>query len=175
MQHETWRSWLPLAVPFLIFSLLFGERILKHILRQREERELLRRAKTKSNDSGPIIRQRRILKQCSNCENFGIILPCRDAAGRTYCSSDCMYWVALGPVDFCENCMQQTTNTSTGDIIRHNGFGLRFGDSKSRCTICRSVEQRLWYAFFDIRLIPRHKYRVIYRDPKQFYSRRFRS
>lgn len=159
----------------LVGSLLIGERVvnwLRFRLKPAHERALLERAQRSKPASDGGARQRGALKGCANCGAASLTLPHRDASGATYCSEECLIWSALGPTEFCEQCVRHTADESTGDMNRFNGIGRSFGGTRLRCTRCRSVVRRFWFTFFFVPLIPLGQYRVLQASPTEFYTRK---
>ena len=63
--------------------------------------------------------------------------------------------------EFCPQCIAETTDESLKGYFTINGIGLRLLGSRSKCDICGSVIQRLWFCFV-IPIFPISKYRVKY-------------
>lgn len=163
-----------IPIVLLVAALLVGERLAKTIgywMKPAQERALLERAKRARPVQGGVP-QRGALKGCSNCGVASLTLPYRDGSGATYCSDVCLIWAALGPTDYCQACLQQTSDESPGDMNRMNGIGRGFGGAGQRCPRCRSVVRRVWFTFFFVPLIPLGQYRVIQASPTEFYARR---
>jgi hypothetical protein len=136
------------------------------------EKALLERAKRAMPAAGPVAEQRSALKGCANCGTPSITLPYRDGSGRSYCSDDCLLWGALGPTQFCERCVSETTDKSPGNLQRMNGIGLGFSGKSDRCARCRSVVRQVWFTFFYVPLVPLAKYRVIHPNVTQYWARK---
>jgi hypothetical protein len=138
------------------------------------EKELLERAMRAVPAAGPTAEQRSALKSCANCGTPGIVLQYRDGSGRTYCSDDCLLWGALGPTQFCESCIRQTTDVSPGNLHRVNGIGTSFVGGSDRCPRCRSVVRRVWVTLVFLPVFPLARYRVIHPDVVRYWARRLR-
>jgi hypothetical protein len=119
-------------------------------------------------------RERSFLKNCTYCEAFCLTLGYRDRLGRTYCSRVCAQWVDGGPRAFCEKCLTETRDESTGNLQQINGIGTSLMGADGHCQQCSSVVQRVWITFLFLPILPRGQYRIIRVSRHEFLSRRLR-
>ena len=133
----------------------------------RVDREL---ARTKSGVPGP--RGRSFLGLCTNCGDISFTLPFRDALGRTYCSSWCMSFIAGAGKGFCQRCIQETSDESSGDVSTTWSVGRHFGTPSKPCSQCGSVVQQVRFVVLFIPLLRLERYRVLPMDRAHFWSRK---
>jgi hypothetical protein len=139
----------------------------------RKNTERLRREVERSKAGLPGKPERALLKACTNCRTFALTLPFRDKIGRTYCSAECMSWLAGGAKTFCQRCLQDTSGQSAGDLTTHWSVGKAFGPPQRPCGECGSMlrEVRFVVLFLPVRRLG--QYRVLHLTRAQFLSRRW--
>jgi len=138
----------------------------------RKETNRLQAELERSRTGQPGQRERSFFKNCTNCGVFALTLPFRDSLGRTYCSGECMSWLAGGGKVFCPQCLGETSVETAGDVVTHWSIGKHFGQPERPCGACGSVvrEVRFVALFLPIRRLGR--YRIIYLNRARFLSRR---
>lgn len=114
-----------------------------------------------------------MLDSCTNCRTLILFGGQRDVGG-VYCSWQCRTWywqVQLGLPDFCEHCLAETTEQSSGSAYSLNGVGTSLYGWGEPCPQCNSVVRTKCFCIF-LPLIPLGTYRVKFSTPAQFVSRR---
>jgi hypothetical protein len=115
-----------------------------------------------------------MLECCTNCQTRILFGGQRDAAG-VFCSWQCQTWfwqVQLDLPPFCDHCLAETTEQSSGSTYTLNGIGTSLFGWAQPCPQCSSAVRTKCICVFFIPLIPLGKYRVKFSTPQQFISRR---
>jgi hypothetical protein len=157
----------------LVFLGAIGWYLIPKPWAERKNAERLRREVQRSKTAVPGRRERAFLKPCTNCRTFGLTLPFRDGLGRTYCSAECMNWLAGGAKNFCARCLQETTAQGAGDLTTHWSVGKAFGPGEAPCDQCGSVRRELRFVVLFLPVRRMGWYRVLHVSRSRFLSRRW--
>jgi hypothetical protein len=114
-----------------------------------------------------------MLEHCTNCRTLILFGGERDVGG-VYCSWQCRTWywqVRLDLPPFCDHCLAETTEQSSGSTYSLNGVGTSLFGWEQPCPQCNSAVRTKCACLFFIPLIPLGKYRVKFSTPQQFISR----
>lgn len=115
-----------------------------------------------------------MLQLCTNCRTLILFGGERDMGGL-YCSWQCRTWywqVRLGLPHFCDHCLAETTDQSSGSTYSLNGTGTSLFGWQRPCPQCNSAVRTKCACLFFIPLIPLGTYRVKFSTPSQFISRK---
>jgi hypothetical protein len=157
---------------FLILGAL-GWYLLPKPWAERKNAERLHREIERSRAGTPVKAERAYFKGCTNCRIFSLTLPFRDGLGRTYCSAECMGFLAGGARLFCARCLQETTDEAAPDLWTHCGVGKDFGPPRNACSQCGSVVRQVRFVILFLPFRRRGRYRVLYLSRSEFLSRRW--
>ena len=111
---------------------------------------------------------------CTNCRTLILFGGHRDAGG-VFCSWQCRSWywqVQLDLPPFCDHCLAETSDQSSGSTYSINGVGTSLFGREQPCPQCNSAVRTKCACLFFIPLIPLGKYRVKFSTPQQFISRK---
>jgi len=115
-----------------------------------------------------------MFESCANCRTLILFGGQRDSAG-VFCSWQCRTWywqVQLDLPPFCDHCLAETTDQSSGSTYTLNGVGTSLFGWERPCPQCNSAVRTKCACLFFIPLIPLGKYRVKFSTPQQFISRK---
>jgi len=109
--------------------------------------------------------------------------PAAVSASPAADGSGAVIGTASNPAGFCDRCLAETTDESTGNVTAVNGIGTMLMGTRWRakglhpCPVCGSVVQTKW-ATFGVGIKPLGTYRVLYTKQglttSRFFSRRLR-
>ena len=115
-----------------------------------------------------------MFESCTNCRTLILFGGQRNASG-VFCSWQCRSWnwqVQLDLPPFCDHCLAETSDQSSGSTYSINGVGTSLFGWDQPCPQCSSAVRTKCACLFFIPLVPLGKYRVKFSTPQQFISRK---
>ena len=114
-----------------------------------------------------------MIKSCKNCGCGCRAIPSREDEVGIFCSSECRESY-LYP-NFCDECLTHTVEVGSGGNYMINGIGTTFYGGSKPCPQCKSVVRRLFWCLFFIPVVSLGLFRVKFRTPDSYISRRIGS